>query len=146
LHTDELSAQLAAALARIGKLENDCAEYKKLVALLQEANERLQRGLTGHEAERFAPGDSQMSLAILQLALQASGAETTQTTSPEAETQTVAEHERRKPVRKPLPEHLPPLPALLVPGTGIRPGPGQTRPVARRRALSHRAVHRECAP
>jgi hypothetical protein len=35
-HTDELSAQLAEALVRIGKLENDCAEYKKLVALLQE--------------------------------------------------------------------------------------------------------------
>jgi transposase len=115
LHTDELSAQLAAALVRIGKLENDCAEYKKLVALLQEANERLQRGLTGHKAERFAPGDSQMSLAILQLALQASGAETTQTTSPEAETQTVAEHERRKPVRKPLPEHLPRVPIEIIP-------------------------------
>ncbi|MDP9150136.1 MAG: IS66 family transposase, partial [Myxococcota bacterium] len=95
------------ALARIRKLEHDCAEYAKLVALLQEANERLQRGLTGHKAERFAPGDSQMSLAILQLALQGGATEESPATSPDAETQTVAEHERRKPVRKPLPDHLP---------------------------------------
>jgi hypothetical protein len=85
------------ALARIGKLERECAEYKKLVALLQEANERLQRGLTGQKAERFAAGDAQMSLAMLKLALEAGGIETPSSTPPEAETQTVAEHERRKP-------------------------------------------------
>lgn len=118
----ELSGQLAEALARIRKLEHDCAEYAKLVALLQEANERLQRGLTRHKAERFAPGDSQMSLAILQLALQAGATEASPATSPDAETQTVAEHERRKPVRKPLPEHLPRVPIEILPEQVKREG------------------------
>ena len=118
----ELSGQLAEALARIRKLEHGCAEYAKLVALLQEANERLQRGLTGHKAERFAPGDSQMSLAILQLALQADATEASPATSPDAETQTVAEHERRKPVRKPLPEHLPRVPIEILPEQVKREG------------------------
>ena len=43
----QLRAQHSADTQRIEKLERDCFEYQKLVRLLQEANEKLKRGLLG---------------------------------------------------------------------------------------------------
>lgn len=118
----ELGDLLRQALDRIGKLERKCAEYQKLVALLQEQNERLKRGLAGHKAERFSSTDAQLSLGILQLALQANGAAPSDCPDPEDETQKVAEHERRKPVRKPIPEHVPRVPIEMIPEVVKREG------------------------
>jgi len=114
-------AQLAELRERLTQVERSCAQYEKLVALLQEANERLKRGLMGHTAERFTPGDAQLSLAILQLAL-GGDAGSTDTPAAEAETQTVGEHERRKPVRKPIPEHVPRVPIEMIPEEVKREG------------------------
>ena len=43
------------------KVERSLDEYKKLVRLLQEENERLKRGLLGQKAERFSTNDAQLS-------------------------------------------------------------------------------------
>jgi chromosome segregation ATPase len=45
---DEALAQLAELRERLTQVERSCAQYEKLVALLQEADERLKRGLMGH--------------------------------------------------------------------------------------------------
>ena len=87
---------------RIEKLAQERDEYKKLAALLQEQVERLKRGLLGQKAERLPKNDAQLSLALLNLALGGDAA-TAEPPAPEPK-QTVPEHTRRKPVRKPLPE------------------------------------------
>ena len=115
---EQLLEQNAAYVERIGKLERDVAEYQKLVRLLQEANGKLKRGLIGQKAERL-PDDAQLSLAILQMALEESSGG--QDRSAE-EKQTVSEHERKKPVRKPLPEHLPRVPIEILPEQVKRDG------------------------
>lgn len=58
------------------KLEQERDEYKKLVHLLQEQNEKLKRGLLGQKAERLPKSDAQLSLSILQLALGGTDPET----------------------------------------------------------------------
>jgi len=89
--------------AKVARAEHERDEYKKLVALLQEQNERLKRGLLGQKAERLPKNDAQLSLALLNLAL--GGGETAAPEpAPEPERQVVPEHTRRKPLRKPLPE------------------------------------------
>jgi hypothetical protein len=46
---------------RIEKLERSVDEYKTLVRLLQEENERLKRGLLGQKAERFSTNGARIS-------------------------------------------------------------------------------------
>jgi Transposase C of IS166 homeodomain len=99
-------------LPRIAELERSLEEYKKLNRLLREENERLKRGLLGQKAERFSTNDSQLSLAMLEMAF-ASGEPAT-AESPEAE-QIIAEHTRGKAKRKPLPEELPRVPIEMLP-------------------------------
>jgi transposase len=106
---EPISAALAAQLATVTE-ERD--EYKKLVRHLREENERLKRGLLGQKAERLPANDTQLSLMMIGLALGTSSAPTP--TAPPAE-QIVAEHKRRKPVRKPLPEDLPRVQIEIVP-------------------------------
>jgi hypothetical protein len=96
----------------VENLERSVDEYKKLVRLLQEENERLKRGLLGQKAERFSTNDSQLSLAMLEMAF-ASG-EPVGDGSPEAE-QIIAEYTRGKAKRKPLPENLPRVPIEILP-------------------------------
>ncbi len=75
---DATHAQLLEALAafdrdgvmsQFAKVTRERDEYKKLAALLQEANEKLKLGLLGQKAERLPYDDAQLSLAVLRLAL-----------------------------------------------------------------------------
>jgi hypothetical protein len=50
----EIEARIDEASSQIAKLERERDEYKKLVRLLQEANERLKRGPLGAEGRAFA--------------------------------------------------------------------------------------------
>jgi transposase len=94
------------------KLERSVDEYKKLVRLLQEENERLKRGLLGQKAERYSTNDSQLSLAMLEMAF--GSGEPVAAESPEAE-QLITEYTRGKAKRKPLPENLPRVPIEILP-------------------------------
>jgi predicted RNase H-like nuclease (RuvC/YqgF family) len=95
------SARLDAVEAENRRLERERDEYKKLAGLLQEQVERLKRGLLGQKAERLPKNDAQLSLAILNLALGGNAAAPEPPSEPVV--QTVPEHQRRKPVRKPFP-------------------------------------------
>jgi transposase len=101
------------AAAKIQKVEGERDEYRKLVLHLREEVERLRRGLLGQKAERLPRDDGQLSLAILTLAMAGAGG------APEAEAaieeELVAEHTRRKPVRKPPPADLPRVKIVLTP-------------------------------
>src|SRR5262249_41035686 len=98
----------------LGRVRQERDEYKKLVVLLQEANERLKRGLLGQKAERLPRNDSQLSLEILRMALGTDSVSADSEEEPESE-QTVAEHTRKKPSRKPIPEHVPRVVIEMVP-------------------------------
>jgi transposase len=105
--------QLAALSAQIAAIADERDEYRKLVLHLREENERLKRGLLGQKAERLPRSDAQLSLAILSLAL-GGGADEPAAAPPPAE-QIVTEHTRAKPVRRPLPDHLPRERITIVP-------------------------------
>ncbi len=128
--TDTIRTQLLEALAAhdrdavfslIEKVEHERDEYKKLAALLQEANEKLKRGLVGQSAERLPSNDAQLSLAILRLALGVKDDEA-ETKPPPAEEQTIPEHTRRKPVRKLIPDSFPRVTIELLPDEVKREG------------------------
>jgi transposase len=97
--------RLAALEAQISALTQERDEYRKLVLHLREENERLKRGLLGQKAERLPKNDAQLSLLMLSLAL--GGNADAPVPAPPPPEQTVAEHTRAKPVRKPLPSNLP---------------------------------------
>jgi transposase len=108
---------------RHAELEQECDEYRKLVALLQEQNEKLKRGLLGQKAERLPKNDAQLSLSILELALGRSAADgDAEEAAPADDEQTIGEHTRRRPVRKPLPEDLPRVTVEVVPPEVQRDG------------------------
>jgi transposase len=106
---------------RIEKLERTVAEYQKLVRLLQEENERLKRGLLGQKAERLPKNDAQLSLGVLELMLGEAAAQLPDQPDTDAE-QIVAEHTRRKPVRKAFSDEMPRVTIELVPPEVQREG------------------------
>ena len=74
------------------ELEQECDDYRKLIALLQEQNEKLMRGLLGQKAERLPKNDAQLSLSILELALgRSAAADDAEEVSPADDEQTMAE-------------------------------------------------------
>ena len=107
---ERISAALQAQLAAVTE-ERD--EYRKLVLHLREEVERLKRGLVGQKAERLPANDAQLSLMMIGLALGSAPATEPEESPPVEET--VAAHTRRKPVRKPLPAHLPRVQIEIVP-------------------------------
>ena len=126
---------------RSAKLERERDEYKKLALLLQEQVERLKLGLLGQKAERLPKNDAQLSLAILNLALGGDPL-ASPPAEPEAE-QTVPAHQRRKPVRKPLPDTLPRVAFDILPPEVLTEGldefelvGSETREVLERRPAS----------
>jgi len=139
-----LEAQLAVALARIAELEARLAavererdEYRQLYLLAREEIAQLKRGLIGQKAHRPAENDAQLSLAVLGLLLG------DQATAPAVAPEVVAAHTRQKPVRKPLPEHLPRVRVEIVPPEVERAGRDafeligtETREVLERRPAS----------
>jgi transposase len=119
----ELRREIAALTARVAEVERERDqmrrerdEYRALYMVAREEVERLKRGLTGQKAQRAPENDAQLSLAVLDLLL---GDERDR---PERRTEHVAAHERQKPVRKPLPEHLPRVTIELVPPEVERDG------------------------
>src|SRR5687767_2908319 len=109
-----IEAEVAHASSQIAKLERERDEYKKLVRLLQEENERLKRGLLGQKAERLPKNDTQLSLSVLGLMLGDSTSPAADQTEPEAEL-TIPEHTRRKSVRKPFSDEMPRVPIEIIP-------------------------------
>ena len=109
-----------AVVPQFEKVARERDEYKKLAALLQEANEKLKRGLVGQSAERLPSDDAQLSLAILRLALGVKDDD--EAKPPPDEEQTIPEHTRRKPVRKPIPDSFPRVTIELVPEEVKREG------------------------
>ncbi len=117
------SAEAREAILRVQKVARERDEYKKLVAILQEAVEKLKRGLLGQKAERLPSNDQQLTLAMLRLALglDAESPESDAPTARPAEEE-VAAHTRKKAVRKPFPEHLPRVEIELLPEEVKRAG------------------------
>ncbi len=97
-----IDQSVAALAAQVAALSEERDEYRKLVLHLREEVERLKRGLLGQKAERLPKDDAQLSLLMLGLAFGGVAAP-----EPPPVEQTVAEHTRAKPVRKPLPPNLP---------------------------------------
>jgi len=106
-----LGASVAALQAQVAAISEERDEYRKLVLHLREEVERLKRGLLGQKAERLPKNDGQLSMLMLGLAL---GGDAAIAPAPPPE-QTVAEHTRAKPVRKPLPANLPREEIVIVP-------------------------------
>lgn len=107
------AVELAEARETIKKRERERDEYKSLVQHLREENERLKRGLLGQKAERLPQNDAQLSLAIMGLMLDKDAAG--KAAEPPVVEQLVAEHTRKKPVRKPFPDELPRVTIELLP-------------------------------
>jgi transposase len=99
---EQLLKEQQALHADLRKACDERDEYRKLLMLMREENERLKRGLLGQKTERLPKNDAQLSLAILGMAM----GEKPEPPAP-PQTQIVAEHERKKPTRKPLPDNLP---------------------------------------
>ena len=109
-------ARVAALEARLERVERERDEYKQLYLLMREENERLKRGLLGQTAHRAPKDLGQLTFSILDLAL---GGDVAPAALP---SQLVAAHERRQPVRKPLPETLPRVTIELLPPEVEREG------------------------
>lgn len=107
-----LEAQIASLAQERSKIVEERDEYRKLVLLLREENERLKRGLLGQKAERLPRNDAQLSLLMLGLALGGDDGAPPSFAPPD---QTIPEHTRAKPVRKPLPPELPREEIVIVP-------------------------------
>jgi transposase len=132
-----LLARIEELERRQRQLERERDEYRKLYLLAREEIAQLKRGLIGQKAQRAPKDDSQLALFLLELALGSEGA------GDDERRQQVAEHERRKAVRKPLPEHLPRVRVELVPPEVEREGldafepiGSETREVIERRPAS----------
>jgi len=112
--TSELVASLLARIEELEKsqarLQRERDEYRKLYMLAREEIEQLKRGLIGQKAPRAPQDDSQLALFLLELEL---GSASDGGDGPPR--QRVPEHERRKPVRKPLPENLPRVTIEVLP-------------------------------
>ena len=132
-----LIAERAQLVEQLTQARSRIEDYEKLVRLLQEANERLKRGLLGQKAERFVPSDSQLSLAVLEMVLGTSAeASAAAETDAEAAVETgegakspsaaaklkVEGHERSKPVRKPFAAELPRVAIEILPEEVRREG------------------------
>lgn len=95
---------------RVGELEKERDTYHKLYLEMLERNRQLERGLLAPKTERLTPNE-QLSLSVLGQLLPT----TPPLDLPDEEEQEVAGHKRRKPKRKPLPEHLPRIEHVLMP-------------------------------
>lgn len=101
----QMQAAQAALAAQLSAAERERNEYKKLYGMYREECERLRHGLVGKKAERTPEGVQQLSLAMLGLVLNKEQSEAAPVA--QAQTQTIAEHERAKPTgRKALPDSL----------------------------------------
>lgn len=120
-HYNVLETNVAETTRQLEKVTRERDEYKKLARLLEEANEKLKRGLLGQKAERL-PNDAQLSLALLRMAVGGAPAESDSEREEGDDEQTIPEHTRKKPGRKPYPEHFPRVPIEILPEEVKREG------------------------
>ncbi|HYD49814.1 MAG TPA: IS66 family transposase [Terriglobales bacterium] len=113
---EALLSKVADLESRLSQVERERDEYRKLAMYLREENQRLKRGLIGHHAGPVLASEGQLSLGVLGLVL---GEQARQAPEPQ---QIVAEHTRKKPVRRPFPEHLPRVPIEVLPPEVEREG------------------------
>lgn len=119
----EASASIAEKLselsARVDALAAERDEYRKLYLQTLELCRKLEMGIIGQKRERLSPGDTQLTMSLLQMMLGhgagGSSAPPEPPSPPAAETR-VAAHSRTKPTgRKPLPEKLPRVEIEVLP-------------------------------
>lgn len=110
-------ARVADLEERLAVVEGERDRYKRLYELQREENEHLKRGLIGQKSHRAPENDAQLTLDVLGLVLgegqSAEGQDLRGVATPRV--QLVPAHERRKPVRRPLPENLPRVRFEVVP-------------------------------
>jgi transposase len=112
-----LLERIEALEARLAAVERERDEYRKLYLLAREEIAQLKRGLLGQKAHRAPKDEGQLSMFLLELAMGLEGGD-----DDDRLRQRVPAHERRKPVRKPLPEHLPRVRIELLPPEVEREG------------------------
>jgi transposase len=122
-HPPPLPADLAAAEARAAAAEARASAAEALIAQLKLMIEKLRRELYGKRSERKASLIEQLSLELEELQASATEDELrAESTTP----QQVQGFTRRKPARKPFPDHLP-RERIVIPGPASCPGCGSTR-------------------
>lgn len=102
---ESLRAQLAAVAAEAARIKAVNADLEARNALLELQNEKMRRALYGQRSERSRHLLDQMELVFEECESTASEDEALGILA--AATTTVAPFERKRPARKPLPEHLP---------------------------------------
>ena len=112
-HLESIVAEQAAT---IDKLSLEREQYRKLYMELLERCAILEKGIiVGKKAERFTGQDAQLTLQMLEMLLAQENGESAAPEPAENETEKVREHERKKPGRRPLPEHLPRVEIEVLP-------------------------------
>ncbi len=120
-------ADLAAAEARAAAAEARASAAEALIAQLKLLIEKLRRELYGRRSERKASLIEQLSLELEELQASATEDELrAEAASGAAQRQQVQGFTRRKPVRKPFPDHLP-RERIVIPGPTSCPCCGSTR-------------------
>ncbi|MBA3546213.1 MAG: IS66 family transposase [Nannocystis sp.] len=111
-----LESIVAEQAATIDKLSVEREQYRKLYMDLLERCALLEKGIVvGKKAERFKGQDPQLTLQMLEMLLAQEDEERAAPEPAENDTEKVREHERKKPGRKPLPEHLPRVKIEVLP-------------------------------
>lgn len=103
---------------QIEKLAKERERYRELYLDALEKIRKLERGLLGQKAERLAADDAQLTMALLGALLDndlTSGEPRDEAGSEKEPNVEVSGHGRRKPGRKPLPEHLPRVEVEILP-------------------------------
>jgi transposase len=119
-HLESIVAQQAAT---IDKLSVEREQYRKLYMELLERCAMLEKGIiVGKKAERFKGQDAQLTLKMLEMLLEQEDGESAAPGPAENDTEQVREHERKKPGRRPLPEHLPHVKIEVLPPEVLRKG------------------------
>jgi len=120
----ERAARLAAE-AETANAKADLSSTEALISYLKLEIEKLRRQLYGHRSERKARLLEQMELQLEELEAAATEDELAAEKAA-AETQTVRSFERKRPARKPFPEHLP-RERIVIPAPESCPCCGSTR-------------------
>ena len=110
--------------AEYEKVVEEREHYRELYLKALEQCRKLERGLLGPKRERLPPNEAQLSIAVLgQMLGDRAAAAAMVAPVEEPATETVREHERRKPTgRRPLPETLPRVDIEIVPPEVERDG------------------------
>ena len=114
----QLESIVAVQAATIDKLSVEREQYRNLYMDLLERCAQLEKGIvTGKKAERFKGQDAQaqLTLQMLEMLLEKEDGESAAPEPAENDTEKVREHERKKPGRRLLPEHLPRVKIEVLP-------------------------------